>query len=331
MTPRARIQAALHFKTPDTLPIIFPSLGINDIADIPYAKFDNLEVHRLGQGRDEWGCVWEKTEQKNMGQVKGHPIQNLEEIATCPFPSLDRRFYGHIPDAVARAGDKYRKLSYFMLLFERMHSLAGFATVLEGLYTEREKMEQLADRLVAFVLQVIETAVKASPGNIDGFGFSEDWGTQEATFISPALWRDFFKPRYARIFSACHRHGLDVWMHSCGRINDIIGDLIEIGVNAINLQQPRALGIDEIGRRFRGKICFYSTCDIQRTLPFGTDNELEAEAKELLEKWGTPQGGFIVYEYGDDAAIGVPAGRGRQMLQAFLKHQKYGRRLDAHL
>jgi len=76
-------------------------------------------------------------------------------------------------------------------------------------------------------------------------------GTEITTIVSPELWREFFKPRYACIFKAAHEVGWHVWMHTCGKVNGIIEDLIDIGLDVIDLQQPRLLGIEEIGQRFR--------------------------------------------------------------------------------
>ena len=125
-------------------------------------------------------------------------------------------------------------------------------------------------------------------------------------------------PRYERIFTAAHRAGWHVWMHSCGRINDIMESLISIGLDVINLQQPRALGIEDIGERFAGRICFESLCDIQRTLPLRDSTAVVEEARLLLDRWATDQGGFILSDYGDGRAIGVAVERKQVMLDAFL-------------
>ena len=109
------------------------------------------------------------------------------------------------------------------------------------------------------------------------------------------------------------------------KVNAIIEPLIEIGLDVINLQQPRALGIDEIGRRFAGRICFESLCDIQRTLPFEGREAIEAEAALLLARWATPEGGFVLSDYGDGEAIGVPLWKKQAMLDAFVNQDPYRR------
>jgi hypothetical protein len=117
---------------------------------------------------------------------------------------------------------------------------------------------------------------------------------------------DFFFPRYKKIFDAMHAMGCDVWVHSCGKVNEIVEGYIRAGVDVVNLQQPRALGIEEMGERYRGRITFSSLCDIQATLPTGDRAKIEADAEALMTRWATPDGGFVFSDYGDDAAIGVP-------------------------
>ena len=199
----------------------------------------------------------------------GHPLEDWSAESGYHWPDADDPgYYAGMEARFAGSEDKYVTTSIFMLLFERMHSLRGMTNVLTELHTDPGRMAYLADRIVDFDVRVIETIGRLFPGRIHGFSFTDDWGTETATFVSPRMWCAFFQPRYARVFEAAHAQGWDVWMHSCGKVNAIIEPLIEIGLDAINLQQPRALGIEEIGERFAGRICFESLCDIQRTLPY---------------------------------------------------------------
>jgi uroporphyrinogen-III decarboxylase len=218
---------------------------------------------------------------------------------------------------------KYVITNIFMLLFERMQALIGYENTMMGLYQEREWIENLADRIVDFDLGIIQNVSRRFPGAIHGLGFTDDWGTQQGLMINPRLWDEFFKPRYHRIFNAIHAAGWHVWMHSCGKINAILDGLIEIGADIIELQQPRTLGIEEIGQKFRGRICFASLCDIQHTLPLKSDDEIRAEARLLLDQWATPNGGFILIDYGDGDAIGVELRKKQVMLDAFLEYDPW--------
>jgi hypothetical protein len=166
-------------------------------------------------------------------------------------------------------------------------------------------MERLADHIVDVNIAYIHNVAERFPGKIDGCGMTDDWGTQQAAFISFELWMDFFYPRYKRLFDAMHDAGMDVWVHSCGKINEIIEGYIRAGVNIVNVQQPRALGIPQIGERYGGRIAFETLCDIQATLPTGDRDKIDRDVEELMSHWARPDGGLVFSDYGDNEAIGV--------------------------
>ncbi len=313
------VKRAIEFQGPERLPVRFDSLDVSDFHRVPWNQIGTGDKS-LRQTTDEWGCLWVRSEMDNMGQVKGHPLADWEALDSYQWPDPDDpAFYEGMEAHFAGSEGKYITTGIFMLLFERMHALHGFANTLTDLYVEREKVETLADRIVDFDLGVIRNIFQRFPDQIHGFTFTDDWGSQQNLFVSPQFWNEFFRPRYQRIFDAIHEAGWHIWMHSCGRINDILENLIDMGLDIIEPQQPRALGIEEIGRRFRGRICFASLCDIQHTLPFEGADEIRAEAKLLLERWTTSEGGFILIDYGDGAAIGVDLDKKEIMLEAFLQ------------
>ena len=317
MTSYEVVRRAIEFEGPDRLPLIFPSLGMSDVHFVEWNQVGTGDP-ALRKTADEWNCVWERTAMKNMGQVTGHPLADWGALDSFEWPDPDDpAFYVGMEEQFAGSEGKYVRTFIFLLLFERLHALLGFENVLLDLHKDRERLAMLADRIVAFDLGVIENISRRFPGRIHGLGFTDDWGTQQNVFVRPTLWDAFFAPRYKRIFDAIHAAGWHVWMHSCGRINAILDRLIDLGVDVINLQQPRALGIEEIGQAFRGRICFESLCDIQRTLPFQGAEAIREEAQLLLEHWATPEGGFILSDYGDGQAIGVDVEKKQMMLDGF--------------
>ena len=325
MSSQEIVRRAVHFEVPERLPLRFSTLGIDDTHPVP-TNATGTGDHLQRETYDEWHCLWKRSEVAFMGQVRGHPLEDWASVDAYAWPDPDDpAYYEGMESRFEGSESKYVTTSIFMLLFERMHSLRGMTNVLTELHTDRGRMEYLADRIVAFDLAVIGNIAARFPGRIHGFAFTDDWGSELATFISPKLWCEFFQPRYARIFECAHSQGWDVWMHTCGKVNAIIDPLIEIGLDVINLQQPRALGIEEIGRQFAGRICFESLCDIQATLPFRDSDEIREEARLLLEHWATAEGGFILSDYGDGEAIGVPLWKKRVMLDAFREHDPYRR------
>ncbi|MBC7235925.1 MAG: hypothetical protein H5T69_08790, partial [Chloroflexi bacterium] len=198
MTSYEIVHRAIHFEGPDRLPLVFAALDINDLHPVPTNAIGTGD-HSKRQTYDEWGCLWTRSEVANMGQVKGHPLEDWSALKTYRWPDPDDpAYYAGMEERFAGSEGKYVTTSIFMLLFERMHSLRGMANVLTELYTEPERMAFLADRIVEFDLAVIRNIGARFPGRIHGLRFTDDWGTELATFISPKMWCSFFQPRYAR-------------------------------------------------------------------------------------------------------------------------------------
>jgi uroporphyrinogen decarboxylase len=326
MDARENMIRAIEFRTPERLPVQYGAFGNNDSHYVAWNQTGTGDLS-LRETYDEWGCLWVRTEQSNMGQVKGHPLSDWDALDKYKWPdAADSRFYDGMQARFEGSSGKYVQTGIFMLLFERMHSLRGFENILVDLYLEQERAEMLADRIVEFNLQIIENISSRFPKQIDGFYFTEDWGTELSTFISPQLWSDFFKPRYSKIFQACKKAGWHIWMHSCGKINDIIPGIIEIGADVLNIEQPRVLGIEEVGSKYAGKICFSSGCDIQRTLPFKGEKDIREEAQLLLNCWGTEKGGFILSDDGNDSSLGIPKEKKELSYKAFLELDPWRRK-----
>ncbi|MGC9318197.1 MAG: uroporphyrinogen decarboxylase family protein [Armatimonadota bacterium] len=320
MTPKELVRRAIEFECPERLPMQFGALGISDTFGVGCRPAADWEPSHPNE--DEWGCVWHKPPEesgvRNMGQPKGHPLTSWELLDEISFPDPDDDHrYAHIDEALQQAGDRYVLIGCGFTLFERMHYLRGFAELLADMHAAPEMVHELAERVLQYPVGVARNVGRRFRGRIHGMSMTDDWGTQQASIISIPMWREFFKARYRRLYDAIHEAGMHAWMHSCGHVNDVIEEWIDCGLDVINLQQPRNLGIEEIGRRYRGRICFLSLCDIQMTLPLGTEDDIRREAALLLEHWSTPDGGFILGDYGDGAAIGVSDRRKRVMLQAF--------------
>lgn len=331
MTPREIVTRAIEFTGPERLPIN----GHGELSDVVGVAHDDVKPPEAAAdpGLDQWLCRWVRTSAPNMGQVKGHPLEDLSRMKEFPWPDgSDPRRYAAIPQRLADLEadplrrDKYVVTGIFMILWERMHSLHGFENCMIDLMEDKPAIHELADRILEFDLAVVRQMHRLAGQRIQGFSFTEDWGTQQDVHISPDLWRRFFLPRYKRLFDAIHECGWHVWMHSCGKINKFVPGLIEAGVDVLNMQQPLTNGIDEIGRRFAGRVCFETLCDIQRTLPSGDRRQIIAEAEHLMQAWGTPRGGFILGDYGDHAAIGIDPEIKAFMVETFRRLDPYCRR-----
>jgi hypothetical protein len=312
MTERCEIvRRAIEFDNPPRLP--FWQHWNHKIAGFPDDVCNIWEMDRQEAGwffdnaaPDDWGCGWCITELQNIGQVTEYPLADWSRLATYRPPDPRNPFYydrlGPMLDA---ASDRYVAITAHSLLFSRLHKLRGFANTMEDFYLEPEKVHRALDMIVDFKIAQCEELHRRFGDRVHGLFVTDDWGTQERTFVGKNILDEFFRPRYARIFDTIHELGWHVILHSCGRINDFVPTFIELGVDVLNMQQPRSYGLVEFGGRFRGQVCFLATVDIQTTLSRGEEQEIREEARLLVEHWSTPKGGMIAFDYGDWPALGV--------------------------
>lgn len=314
------VRRAIEFATPERLPLRINTDPLSDTVNVDW-NYIGPGNYSSATTRDEWNCLWVRSEEENMGQIKGHPLDDWGNLSSFKWPNPDdSAFYAGMQERLDQYEDKYMMCDIFMLLFERLQALRGFKNLMLDFYLEGEKIEALADRITEFDLAIISNLSSRFGDQFHGFWFTDDWGTQQSLMINPELWRSFFKPRYAKIFQAIHAAGWHVWMHTDGLINEIIPDLIQIGVNVLNLMSPRINGIEEIGSKYAGTVCFETSVDLQLSLPHNNPEQIQREAAMLLKHWSTPLGGFILsIDDGDQKALKIPVESRQTMLDAFLE------------
>jgi len=320
MMSREIVRRAIEFEKPPRLPFFQ-----HEVEDVPDDVCDCWEMDRAKRGwffdhaaEDDWSCGWAVTEQKNMGQVVHHPLEDWGKLATYRPPDPREPFYyERLEEGLVEAGDRYVVITSHFNLIERLHMLRGFVHTLEDFYLEPEKIEKTLDMILEFKLTQFDELHRRLGDRVDGLFLTDDWGTQEGTFISPELFEHFFLERYRRLLEAVHGHGWHFILHSCGKVNEFVPYFVDLGVDVLNMQQPQVYGIAEIGQQFAGKVCFLTTADIQMTLPAGDPERIRAEVRELVEHWSTPDGGFIVFNYGDPESLAVKPEMTEVMFRAF--------------
>ncbi|MFC1726377.1 uroporphyrinogen decarboxylase family protein [candidate division KSB1 bacterium] len=329
MDRREIVKRAIEFGSPPRLPF-----WQDVLEDIPNDVCDCWEMDRAKNGwffdnpaPDDWGCGWAVTEVKNMGQVVFYPLEDWSKLPSYKPPDpRDNFYFKRIEDIISKAEDRYVVVTSHFNLIERLHMLHGFKNTLEDFYLEPEKIEKVLDMILEFKLAHFDELHKRFGDRIDGLFCTDDWGTQQDTFISGKMFEEFFLKRYRTLVKTVHDHGWHFMLHSCGRINRFLPYFIDVGVDVMNMQQPRAYGIEALGKEFAGKVCFLTTADIQTTIPSKNIKKIKAEVKELIENWSTPDGGFIVFNYGFDEAIGTTKEATEAMFKEFTELMYYRNR-----
>jgi len=335
MNSRERVIRAIEFKGPDKVPLLHGVLPaaifrhgqalvdlLNEFKDdfggnwtIPN-KEQLPPGYRYGQNTDEWGVIWQNDYEGMLGIPVGHPLadwSNWDSYSLPPNPADD--WYQNYQHGLNNSHEHYALLGAINL-FERMQWLRGYKNLLCDIAIGAKEAYILRDALVEHHLEYLTKAIRT---DVDGFHFGDDWGTQIALIIHPDVWRRFFKPAYARLFDPCKRAHKHVHFHTDGMTWDILHDLVEIGVNVLNVQHS-LMDLQMLRREFGGKVAFRSDLDRQFILPHGTPAQVRAHVREVFEALGQYNGGLIGH---GEIAPDVPLQNVRAMFEAWAEFGRY--------
>jgi len=242
-----------------------------------------------GIWEDQFGVRWDRTIDRDIGNVCNRPITR-ENLDAYRFPDPDdpSRFE-NFARTLAAAPDRFRVSNLGFSLFERAWTLAGMETFLMAMASEKDYAHALLDRILDFNLRIIK---KACAYPIDAMMFGDDWGQQRGLVMGPALWREFIKPRIALMYARVKSEGKRVFIHSCGKVDELFPELIECGLDAFNPFQPEVMDVREMKRRYGDRLSFFGGISTQKTLPYGTVGQVREEVRGLLDEVGR-DGGYI--------------------------------------
>ena len=336
VTPRERVHKAIRHEQPDRVPWHFtltkPAkekaeafygagnldevLGNHLVAYRPQVSDAWREI-RPGHWRDEFGVVWNSTIDRDVGvvddcQLKAHSLDGY----AFPDPHDPRR-YEKLPAFIAAYPHRFRYVSIAFSLFERAWSLRGMTDLMVDMLEAPDFVDKLLDAIAAYNCGILEEVLRY---DIDGVKFGDDWGQQNGLIFGGRLWRRFIKPRLARMYGMVKRAGKAVLIHSCGRLQELFPELIELGLDVFNPFQPEAMDPYEMKKQFGDKLTFLGGMSVQRLLPFGTPQEIRDEACRLMEHVGRG-GGFIIAPSHD-----MPGDIPIENMVAFIETVRNGRR-----
>ncbi|HUJ76837.1 MAG TPA: uroporphyrinogen decarboxylase family protein, partial [bacterium] len=245
--------------------------------------------NRRGTYTDEWGCAWDVSQDGVVGEVKHPPLADWAALDSLVAPREMLQGDWAAVDAGRARTDRYVLAGTTVRPFERMQFLRGT----ENIFADMGWGDQRFLKLRALVHEFfVEEMTLWAQRDVDGISFMDDWGTQVSLLISPAMWREYFKPLYAdytRIIRAAGKH---VFFHSDGNIQAIIPDLVEIGVHALN-SQLFCMDIEEIALKHKGRITFWGEIDRQKVLPFGTPAEVRGAVRRVRAALDDGRGGVV--------------------------------------
>jgi uroporphyrinogen decarboxylase len=238
--------------------------------------------------QDVFGVIWDRSIDKDIGNVKGL-VLTKPTLKRYNFPDpLDERFFADIPGKIERFSDRLRLFQIGFSLYERAWTLRGMQNLLVDFLDNPEFVSRLLNEIADYNIAQIQ---KALTFGIDAVYFGDDWGQQRGLQMGPRLWCKLIYPVLKRMYAVVHAAGKYVFIHSCGDVDELFDDLIDIGVNCFNPFQPEVMDVLALMQRYRGRLAFHGGLSTQRTLPHGTIDDVQVECERLLAAGS--QGGYI--------------------------------------
>ena len=246
----------------------------------------------FGTGTDWFGVHW--TEDPDMPMMPlpteglPHVLEDIEDWHDIQWPDLSKEDWeeGYKKDVPVR--DPNRILCAMMVSgpFERLHDLMGFEGALCALLTDPEECEAFFSKLCDFKIEQIRYLKKYY--DIDMVHFQDDWGSQKDLFFSPDIWRELIKPHVKRVIDAAHEVGVCFDMHSCGKIDRIVDEIIEMDVDVLDPVQP----VNDLvlwHEKFKDKVIFMGGLNAQDVIDRQdvTEEQIQKEVEEKIDLFST--------------------------------------------
>jgi len=322
MTRSENILRAVRFERPDHIPMSF---GIGGACWDCYpegALHDLMEAHPFlfpgfkrpsektppkhapwrtagAPHTDSWGCVWETPMDGITGAVKVHPLESWDRFGAFTPPDPEQHDgwgtidWGQIEQRVratkANGGVARGSLRHGHT-FLTLTYIRGYQNVIFDMADDEPRFRQLMQMVEDFNMAIVQRYLALGVG---WMGYPEDLGMQDGPMLSPEHFRKYIKPVYQRLMQPARDAGCIIHMHSDGDVRDLVDDLIDGGVEAMNLQDL-VNGIDWIKERLKGRVCIDLDVDRQNVTRFGTPDQIDALIREEVEKLGSKEGGLMM-------------------------------------
>ena len=347
MTKRETFFRAVRFEEPNYIPMTFHINSAcwhhydqNALQDLMaehsflfpnFCRQDKVIPHYgLNQRQDEphtdpWGCVWSTTDNGITGSVHVHPLEDWSNFNEYQAPDPDKTD-GVFPinwqniQAHVKQQKKNGELASGGLphghTFLRLQDIRGYENLTFDMIDEEPNLQALIKMVETFNYQYVIKLLELEP---DVMSYPEDLGMQVGPMLSPENFRKYIKPVYQRLMKPARDKGCIVHMHSDGDIRMLVDDLIDGGVEVINLQDL-VNGIDWIADKFVGRTCIDLDIDRQKITVRGTPDQIDDLIREEVQKLGRKEGGLMMV-YG--LYPGVPIENIKALMDAMEKYATY--------
>lgn len=286
---------------------------------IQYWGWPTNSVEQPDYFKDTFGIVWDRSgADKDIGMPIEKKINNFDNIDYI-FPEIDEaRIRAEYDELIKNSEDKFTFGGIGFSMFERAWSLAGMPEVLMAMVMNPEGVHKLFGMITDYNCKVLDIVLEY---DLDGFYFGDDWGQQKGLIMGPDYWRQFIKPHMKRMYDKVKSKGLFVLQHSCGDVESIFDDLIEIGLDCYQTFQPEIYDIVKVKEIYGDRLAFWGGISTQQLLPKASPEVVKEETARIM-KIMSKNGGYIAAPT-HALEFDVPSENILAMFEVFQNQEKY--------
>lgn len=326
MTSRERVGNAIHFRGVDRIPHWLSDGGEDDLCWLWIPPEPDLQPWTTGSDgkerrTDSWGVTWARpVGAKYFGEKERVPISDIALQAEYVIPDQNKPEHFEaarlvIAENNASANPKYcLGVMPFTCLNEGVHNLTGLDQMFLAYYEAPLHLKALVARLAELQRESIRRLHSIGCDGVMGF---DDWGLQDSLMIGMEMIEEFFKPHYVENWRLAHELGMDVWLHSCGYLLPLLPKFREWGLDVIQPCQQENMGLENIDRSVGGKLAFWCPVDIQKTMVYGSEEDIRNYVKRMKATIGNHNGGLVSMRYPDPESVGHTPEKVAAMCAAF--------------
>ena len=250
-----------------------------------------LERLREDYGRDKFGTYYFLSEHGEPCPTDG-PIKGPKDLEGFDMVSkLKPDDFSGVKYVIDKVGkDKAHFVSITDPFKVSWRRRGGMQNLLMDYVLAPQFVHDLARIATDFCMAAIDMAVDVGA---DVIAVPGDLAGEDSTMMSPQHYREYIKPYHREMVEHVHKKGLKIVKHTDGNIWAILDDFVEVGFDGFHPVQPQCMDIAEVKKHLTGKACVLGNIDCRDLLPFGTEEEVEKNVKETIEK-AAPGGGYII-------------------------------------
>jgi uroporphyrinogen decarboxylase len=243
-----------------------------------------------GVSFSEWG-VGAMPTRFEIPDYKYHPLETMEsvdQINRFAWPDLgeDYRYVNVVPQVAA-----YHQRGYavcgemYQTVFEMAWLMRGMQTLMTDFVLNPDIAHAICEKITEIRIQQARQFAKAG---VDIIRLGDDIVTQQGRMFSSEMYREFLLPRVRRIVTAAKQVNPEViiFMHSCGRVEEVIDDLIEAGIDVLNPLQPECNDLVWIKENYGDRLSFWGGIGVQSVMPHGTPEEVRQAVRQTAVQLG---------------------------------------------